>query len=117
MWCLPNPAECAARPSWMLVSVSFLTCKVTPHLFPLCPLSHACPCFQIKKRERTEEPSQASPFDPSAMLSSVFSIQPIWMRISEVHCPSVRTDKSPPANCSHINFKRGIKKDTPVLSS
>ena len=70
-----------------------------PSFFSSAPLP-SCP---IKKRElRGHNGGKAGLFDPHAVLSSVFSIQPVWTGISGVDRPSAQRDKSPPANCCHI---------------
>lgn len=79
--------------------------KLTPHLFfsPSLPSSPPLPSSPIKKRElRGHNAAEAGLFDPHAVLSSVFSIQPVWTGISGVDRLSAQRDKSPPANCCHI---------------
>lgn len=88
--------------------------KLTPHFFlPPFFLSSTPLPSPIKKRElRGHNSSKASLFDPYAVLSSVFSIQLMWIGISGVDRLSAQRDKSPPANCPHIK----IKTDTPNRS-
>lgn len=112
--------------------VSILMGKLTPHFFfpPSFPSSPPLPSSPIKKRElRGHNGGKAGLFDPHAVLSSVFSIQPVWTGISGVDRPSAQRDKSPPANCCHIKWRgtsqigalrlmergRGKKKDSKLF--
>ena len=89
--------------------VSFLMGKITPHSFfaPSLPSSPPFPSSPIKNREpRGHNGGEADLFDPHAVLSSVFSIQPVQTGIIGVDRLSAQRDKSPLANCSHIKWRR-----------
>lgn len=76
----------------------------TSALFPpSLPSSPPLPYSPIKKRGHSG--GEAGPFDPHAVLPSVFPIQPVWTGISGVDRLSARRDKSPPANCCHIKWR------------
>lgn len=95
-------------PKKLCPPVSILMGKLTPHFFfpPSFPSSPPLPSSPIKKRGlRGHNVGEAGLFDPHAVLSSVFSIQPVWTGISGVDRPSAQRDKSPPANCCHIKWR------------